>query len=61
MSISANMHQVQKMKIYESGDVAWLKIEDGESNSFTIFMPHQTAKAIVDAWEAAQSRDEVTP
>lgn len=55
MSISANLHQVQKMMVDGANGFAWLKIEDFDNNSFTVFMPRGTAQAIVDAWEAEQA------
>ena len=54
MSISANLHKVQKMEAYDASGTHWLRVEDAYGNSFTIFMPHATAQAIVAAWEAAQ-------
>lgn len=60
MSVTAHMHEVKTAKAFKNGATAWITFESVAQDSFSIFMPFETALEIESVFktdpEAAQSK-----
>ena len=51
MSMSTNLHHVNRMTAKDAGGTGWLNIYDASGNQVTVFMPIAQAEAIVEAFD----------
>lgn len=52
MSVTAHMHEVKTAKALKNGATAWITFESVAQDSFSIFMPFETALALSAAFNA---------
>lgn len=51
MSVTAHLHEVKTAKAFKNGATAWITFESGSLDSFSIFMPFETALELEAAFK----------
>ena len=54
MSASINLHHLQSVRAHSSGAIHWLEMKAYDGSFVSVFMPYETARAMADAFNAAQ-------